>query len=126
MRTIEEVFSFANKKIEPFSFYMESIAAFIPFDLMKSKLKSEVTKEQWEKDLKPFTEENIITEMKEYLSYAYEKAENQRGLSAARSMQKYQTWLYAIGDDELSEECEGYHLYGLPQLNKIKEKYFKS
>lgn len=57
---------------------------FLDFDHAKAFLKEGVTSEEWKP--KPLTEESIKHEAKEYLPFAWEKANNCRGLSANRSV----------------------------------------
>lgn len=125
MKTAEELLAYCNKKQEEcgLSFHLDSVLFYMPFELAKSSLKDDVTSDRWAEEYKPLTREAIIAEMNDYFDFAMEKAKGQRGISAARSIQKYQTWLFALGDEELSEEIENYSNYGLPQLKKIKEKY---
>lgn len=73
-----------------------------------------------------YNRENIIKELVDYLSFAFEKAENQRGLSANRSIAHFENWLFVLEDQELydfTSNHENYREYGLPILMKIKEKY---
>ena len=37
---------------------------------------------------------NVISKIKEYLPFTWEKANNCRGLSAMRSMQHFRNWFY--------------------------------
>ena len=62
----------------------------------------------------------------EYLPFAYDKAEGQRGLSAARSLLHFKTWIWLDDPefyDEIISEIEDYYDYGIPVLDKISEKY---
>ena len=70
----------------------------------------------------PYTREHIISQMQEYLGFAYRKAKGERGISANRSIWKYRQWLWAL-EDPLSEEIAEYYDYGLPQLEEIAKKY---
>ena len=61
-----------------------------------------------------------------YLNFAYGKAEDERGLSAARSMLHFKTWIW-IDDQKFYDEIvwmiDDYTDYGIPTLNKIAEHY---
>ena len=59
--------------------------------------------------------------MIEYMPFAWEKANDCRGLSAARSMSHYKAWLWLDGDNELCESLSGYQYYGKDKLVKICE-----
>lgn len=98
----------------------------LPFDDAKEYLKEGVTKKQWENHsgrLK--TDSNVIAAMRDYLKFAYEKAEGQRGISANRSINHYQAWSFLI-DDKLHKwineaYATNYNSYGIPILDHIKK-----
>lgn len=68
------------------------------------------------------TRESIIAGMQEYIDFAIGKAKGERGLSANRSIWKFQQWLWAL-EDPLTDEIGEYDDYGLSHLYKIAEKY---
>lgn len=76
-------------------------------------------------DVTPLTAETIINEMREYMSFALGKADNERGLSANRSDDKYQAWMWLLGDQELIDKYHAtpYALYGAPRLKFICESF---
>lgn len=85
---------------------------------------SEFIKEGHEAD--PLTKETIIDEMREYMSFAFEKAYGCRGISASRSQWKYVQWLWVLEDEELvafAEDEGNYAMYAIPILRKICERY---
>ena len=82
----------------------------------------EYYKEGHENNVNELTKEAIIAEMQEYIDFAIRKANNQRGLSAGRSIWKYQQWLWVL-EDPLSDEIEEYDNYGLDNLYTIAKKY---
>ena len=93
-------------------------------------LKSEVTKEHWEKESrKEISEEYIISEIANYLQFAFDKATGQRGISSSRSIMHFCNWLWMIEDHELlafTQDDNNYGLkggYGIVILRKIREKY---
>ena len=62
--------------------------------------------------------------MTDYMDFAMEKATNQRGISAGRSIAHYQAWLWIEGTPEsvaLGESIDSYTNYGLPQLESIRD-----
>ena len=67
------------------------------------------------------TRENVIREMAKYIDFAFEKAEGERGLSAARSMDHYYAWIWLIDEQERFGDVRRYSSYGLPHLRKIKD-----
>lgn len=62
----------------------------------------------------------------DYLPFAYDKAENQRGLSAARSLLHMKTWIWLDDPDfykEILPMIENYSDYGIPALDRISIRY---
>jgi len=80
----------------------------------------EYLKEGCEPDV--LTKESVIAEMQGYIAFAIKKAKEQRGISANRSIWKYQQWLWTL-EDPLSDEIAEYDNYGLDHLYVIAEKY---
>lgn len=73
------------------------------------------------------TDERIIEVMRDYLSFAYNKAYSGRAISANRSIMHYIGWTWLI-DDEFSKQIEkefenNYCEYGVPILNMIADHY---
>lgn len=71
--------------------------------------------------LSPRDRESILNEMLDYMSFAFEKANNFRGISASRSMSHYSAWTWLIGDD--FGNLLDYEYYGKDNLVEICEKY---
>lgn len=69
----------------------------------------------------PHDRESIIARMKEYMPFAWDKAQNQRGLSAGRSMCHFMAWTWLAGDD--LGDLLTYDDYGIPHLKKICDHY---
>ncbi len=66
--------------------------------------------------------------MREYLSFAFDKANNQRSISASRSVMPYIAWTWLCGDREFSAKVEtateeDFAPYGKPVLRMIAEHY---
>ena len=86
------------------------------YETVKPFLNDELT----EKDHKVETQGSILDNAIDYLDFAYEKANNKRGISAGRSMMHYRAWLWLLGTDDFDEMTDNYTDYGLPQLDMIK------
>lgn len=96
---------------------------YLDYEHAKPFLKEGVTLEQWNdaKQVDP------LIELRGYMPFALDKAEGHRGISAGRSIQHMQTWLWLMGDDELLEFAENdnnYPNYGVPILAAICKKYY--
>ena len=103
---------------------------YLPFDQARSFLKEEYRSEdhrvEWEAAQKENTSESILAEMRGYMAFALGKAENHRGLSAARSLDHYRAWVWFLGDQELLDFLDNdsnYPQYGVPALKSVGEKY---
>lgn len=81
----------------------------------------ECFKPEYKDQVTPLTRENIINEMQGYIDFAFEKAHGNRGISASRSMWKFEKWLWVLEDNKI--DCSNYHDYGISNLEKIAEKY---
>jgi hypothetical protein len=91
----------------------------LPFVKAKKNLKPHTTEEQWE--VQPRDREALLVEMRAYMSFAWDKANNERGLSASRSMSHYSAWIWLAGDD--LGDLHGYENYGKDNLRRICEHY---
>jgi hypothetical protein len=120
MRTYEEI----KKKIETpdgdlLGFMRAVLLPFLPYEHAKSLLRPEATEAEWTKLVQPPTRETVIKEISEYMSFAWEKAADHRGISAYRSISKIGAWLWLLGDDDpayVAFEAADYPRYGAPQL----------
>ena len=83
----------------------------LPFELAKPFLKPEATSEGWTID-----EQDPMQRAKDYLEFAWGKANDCRGLSASRSIDHFRAWLWLAGKDKQLAELSGYERYGKPQL----------
>lgn len=93
---------------------------YLDYEHAKEYLKDDVSKSEWKKKI--YSLEEVLKVMREYLPFAYEKANGRRGISANRSMDHFKNWYWLLGEDELSENVwNNYGAYGLPKLKEIDE-----
>lgn len=131
IRKVNEIHEKINEgfKNDFFGFGKSDIVDALSFEeakqyLSKENLQKTNIKEEFENNsLK--SKSDVLARMKDYLSFAYDKAENQRGISADRSIQHFIAWAWLI-DDEFykwleSEYETNYHSYGLHILRNIEE-----
>ena len=125
MKTNEEILTKLrdNDIFDFFGTRFDDLIPFLSFEQAKEFLKDEVTVEEFAKIGKPLTQEAVISELKEYMPFAWKKANNCRGLSAGRSINHMQNWLWLLGEDEAAKEIEHHQFYGKPQLRAICEKF---
>lgn len=125
MRTQREILDRieSDEADDMFDVQKSDLVDYLDFDNAKPYLNSDYIKqvesgeEKWHEPKSPA--ENI----KDYMPFAWEKANNKRGLSAARSLCHMKTWLWLDGYDELSESILDYEYYGKPQLIEICRLY---
>lgn len=64
----------------------------------------------------------VIERAKSYMTFAWGKANDRRGLSAARSIAHVMAWLWLLREDSASEAIGRYDRYGKPQLAAFCER----
>src|SRR5271155_995226 len=80
------------------------ILPYMDYPHAKEFLKDDVTQEQWDKERHQLTRENVLKEMLDYMPFAWEKANSQRGLSANRSINHFEAWLFLLGETKFLEK----------------------
>lgn len=128
MRTQEEILERFKTADDMFDTQRGDIIAYMEFENVKPFLKEEYVRkvesgeETWTVASVTDAKEKIL----DYLDFAYDKAKNQRGLSAARSMEHFKTWIWLEDEtfyNEIFPLLENYTDYGIPALDKIAEHY---
>ena len=120
-RTQDEIVA-RIKEVEKQDFFgvmRGNFLSYLDFEHAKEFLKPEVTKEKWDADREGVTDVPVKTLMTEYMSFAWEKANDKRGLSAARSMDHYNAWLWLLKYEALRKITESYQYYGKDVLVEI-------
>lgn len=132
LRTQEEIaakFDILQKSDNLFNFGPEVLLPYLTFENAKSYLKEEYVKkvesgeEKWE--VPGFSIEKVAKDFLEYMEFAWGKAEDERGISASRSIQKLSVWLWLMNQDDLKrliEDDELYNPYGAPALIAVCDK----
>ncbi len=121
MKTQDEIVTRIRdrKGQDPLGFETSEYLDYLDFAHAKEFLKPEVTPEQWEEVYsKAKTPEDAI---KDYMPFAWDKANNCRGISASRSISHMIAWLWL--DKKDWSEIDDYEYYGKPQLLRICEEY---
>lgn len=102
------------------------LAQFLRFDqlsLFGLKPIDGFTEEEYNKDVKPFTRENVLEQLKKDVEFGFEKALSKRGISSAMMFECVKFW-----NDILEEGLEywsddDYEMYGLPLFKATAVKY---
>jgi hypothetical protein len=124
MRTQDEIVARikARKLKDIFGFETDMYLPFLDYAHAKEFLEVGATKRKW----------NVIQnkasspagEVKDYMPFAWGKANDCRGISACRSIEHFIAWLWLDGKDWLEEDYDKhYKHYGKPQLVRICEEY---
>jgi hypothetical protein len=103
-----------------FGFEWHELLACLDFDHAKPYLKETADRESW----KPLSAEpgDVQRRLLDYLPFAWEKANNCRGISANRSISHLCAWLWLMGRDDLASGLwDDYQFYGKPQLVRVSE-----
>ncbi len=112
-----------------FGFGVDDLVEVLPFEtaeeyLAESFLGKENAAEEWEA-LRLKTDDDVRDKMLDYLSFAWDKADDCRSLSADRSIRHFAAWAWLI-DDELYNKIEDmyendYIPYGTPILTYLSK-----
>lgn len=125
MKTEQEIIDRIRKIKDRDFFGFESIDLItrLPFSSAKEFLKPETVEADWKQATMSPSEE-----IKSYLSFAWDKANNCRGLSASRSISHFTAWMFLDGKDEFlkyleDEGGEYYEHYGKGLLVLVSTLY---
>lgn len=123
MRTQDEILAKITewKPQDFFGFKIGDLIGYLDYEHAKEFLKEDTKPEDW----KPAINERdfILAEMREYMPFAWEKANGCRGLSAGRSLAHYTAWIWLLGDESNFGDLEQYEHYGKDNLRAICEHY---
>lgn len=101
-------------------------AQFLTFDkLTKFGLEPEdgVTEEEWNKNVKPFTRENVLTQLEEDVAFGFEKALDKRGISSWMMFECVKFWNNILEEGLENWSDSNYAMYGLPLFKATAVKY---
>ena len=126
MKTQEEILERFNQVDDIFRTQKSDLIDFMSFDVAKPYLQPdyvsqvEAGEQEWKSEI------DSKSQILDYLPFAYDKAESEGWLSAARSMLHFKTWIWLDDEDfynEVSDLIDNYTDYGIPALNKISTHY---
>lgn len=123
MRTDDEIVARIKglENADFFGFIRSDLAEYLPADRLQDAGLKLNDGAAW--DPRPRDAVSIIAQITEYLAFAWDKANNCRGISAARSLNHMQAWLWMLDEDAVAEALGDYELYGKPHLREISERY---
>lgn len=121
MKTSEEILKRIKdiEKDDAFGFQRGDLIFKLPFKMAKEFLKPEAKEEDYNQE--PCDRDSIVAGMLDYMPFAWEKANDCRGLSASRSMSHYAAWTWLVGED--FGDLLDYEHYGKENLIRICDHY---
>lgn len=128
MRTQDEIVKRieTRKGSDPLCFEVNEYIDYLDFDHVQPFLKEGVTEQDWQEAT---TKVNApIERVHDYMPFAWGKANDERGISANRSIMHCLAWLWLAEEDEFLAQVErqynvNYHFYGKPILEMICEHF---
>lgn len=129
MRTIEEIRTRLEEALDDphdmFGAKAERLIAALPFEeAVSAGLNPSIDEEEWAKRA-TLTEDSILAAFVDYLPFAMGKADDHRGLSAARSIQHMEAFVFLLGDDaDVNDFADmNYVPYGVPMLKWMADRF---
>lgn len=113
--------------VDPDGLAIDSLLEWVDYD-HRQFVDPKPTKEEFEESI-AYERQPIGVQMTLYLSLAETYAKEERGLQSVRSLLHYRSWLWLIGEDELSNEMLPVDLldppfsdeYGVKRLQKVRQ-----
>ena len=120
-RTDDEIISRINVVTDRdfFGFEVSDLVVRLEYEKAKQFIPTDVIQKDWE--VVSREPADVISMMHDYMPFAWEKANDGRGISAGRSLSHYSAWIWLAGDD-LGDLLE-YEFYGKDKLVLICNHY---
>ena len=120
-RTDDEIISRINVVADRdfFGFEVSDLVVRLEYEKAKQFIPADVIQKDWE--VVSREPADVISMMRDYMPFAWEKANDGRSLSAGRSLSHYSAWIWLAGDD-LGDLLE-YEFYGKDKLVLICNHY---
>lgn len=107
--------------------HFPELAKFIPYNMIKDfgmKPNEEYNNEErWNSTVVEFTRENVLKQLEEDVRFGFEKALNQRGISASLMFECVMMWNYILEEGLEDWDEDDYRFYGLPLFKATAVKY---
>lgn len=99
-----------------FGFSGEVLLSHVSAEAAKPYLKDDADLSAWVQ--LPLDHDAVLAEVAEYMTFAWGKVQDHRGISAARSVDKISAYAWLLGRDDVVQAMEGagYAQYGAPKL----------
>ncbi len=112
----------AVKDADFFGVMSGDLLSYLDFEHARAYLVEGATADQWREACEADGVKTPDQRIRDYMPFAWEKANNCRGLSASRTIDHMRAWLWLDGV-EWFDEITRYSHYGKPQLVRICEHY---
>lgn len=103
------------------------LAKFIPYNMIKDfgmePNEEYNNEERWNSTVVEFTRENVLKQLEEDVRFGFEKALNQRGISASLMFECVMMWNYILEEGLEDWDEDDYGFYGLPLFKATAVKY---
>ncbi len=119
MKTLEQIKGFKSETLDGRDLWR--LSDFLPEDQLESfgiELKDEY---KGKHKHKPLTSENVLKQLEKDVSFGFEKALDQRGLSSDAMYNVVRMWNWIL--EEGLEDFDKYPMYGLPLFKATAVKY---
>lgn len=94
------------------------------WDAATDRAREELEKEgKWNSTVVEFTRENVLKQLEEDVRFGFEKALNQRGISASLMFECVMMWNYILEEGLEDWDEDDYGFYGLPLFKATAVKY---
>jgi len=120
-----------RKPNDPFGFEVNEYLDYLSFDsamsLVPDDKRAEAEKDRNNWKQRTLDRDAMVKVILDYLPFAWDKANDCRGISAQRSIQHFIAWTWLAGDTEFSDEIDldfqNYEHYGKEILIKVSKRY---
>lgn len=134
MKTLEQLKELASKCLDGRDF--NRLAKFIPYNMIKDfgmePNEEYNNEERWNSTVVEFTRENVLKQLEEDVRFGFEKALNQRGISASLMFECVMMWNYILKMSEVkeykpvtAEDMNPYILFKTSKFGNIKVRFPK-
>ena len=107
--------------------HFPELAKFIPYNMIKDfgmePNEEYNNEERWNSTVVEFTRENVLKQLEEDVRFGFEKALNQRGISASLMFECVMMWNYILEEGLEDWDEDDYGFYGLPLFKATAVKY---
>lgn len=125
MKTLEQLKELTSKCLDGRDF--NRLAKFVPYSMIKDfgmePNEEYDNEEKWNSTVVEFTRENVLKQLEEDVRFGFEKALNQRGISASLMFECVMMWNYILEEGLESWGEDDYAFYGLPLFKATAVKY---